>query len=145
MKAISKTAPILFLACILAISVVRVVPVFAADGPAIYLANSIYAGRPVTVSGVGFTPSATITFKIGDQVIQTVVADSSGAFIILLPTGTAGAGIWTITATDGKSTAQAQLTISDHADSGVGGAPTPGPCAGRNSIDTGCGASNPPT
>ncbi len=121
MRPISQTAPIIFLACILTISFVHAVPVFAAasdqSGPAIYLAQIIFTGRPVIVSGVGFTSSATITFKIGDLAIQTdrspLVADSSGAFTVLLLTRTVGQGIWTITATDGKTTAQATLTITD--------------------------------
>ncbi len=70
------------------------------------------------VSGVGFTPSATITFMCGNEMIQTVpgplVADSSGGFTALLMTGKLGEGSCTITATDGANTAQATITVNDH-------------------------------
>ena len=119
MRKAAKVAPLFFLACVMAISLA---PAFASasgsTAPAIYFAESIFLGRPVTVSGVGFSPGATITFKCGDQVIQTVpsplVADSSGAFTVLLMTGTLGAGICTLTATDGTNTAQVTLTVNEH-------------------------------
>ncbi len=112
----------MLLAFVFAISFVHAIPVFAAtsdqSGPAIYLAEIIFTGRPVIVSGVGFTPSATIIFKIGGLVIETdpspLVADSSGAFTALLMTGKVDVSFWTVTATDGKNTAQATLTITYH-------------------------------
>ena len=119
MKAISRTLPTLFLACVIAFSLV---PVFASasvpSGPAIYFAESIFAGGQVIVTGVGFSPSSTITFSCGGDIIQTVpspiVADSSGGFTVLLMTGKLGDGSCTITATDGANTAQAPLTVNEH-------------------------------
>ena len=121
MKAISRTAPILFLLCMMAISVV---PAFASasdpSAPAIYFsAESIFGGTPVTTAfGFGFTPSSTITFTCSGVAIQTVpsplVADSSGGFTALLMTGKLGGGSCTVTATDGTNTAQSTLTMKDH-------------------------------
>ncbi len=143
MKAISKTVPVFFLVCIIAISGI---PAFASasdpSGPAIYFDTSIGLGSQVVVSGVGFSPSAVITLMWGDQVLQTVpnplVTDSSGAFTGLVLTGKLGQeGINALTATDGKMTAQSPLAINphDHHDR------NPVPCAGgHNSADQfGCG------
>jgi hypothetical protein len=142
-KAISKTAPILFLVCMMAISLV---PAFASASdpstPAIYFAASIYAGTPATAaSGVGFTPSATITFTCGGEAIQTdpspIVADASGGFTALLMTGKLGGGSCTVTATDGANTAQATLTVNDRDHERK---PPPSPCetGGSNSADFRC-------
>jgi hypothetical protein len=147
MKTILKTATILFLASMMAISFVptaRAIPAFrtASDpsDPAIYLsAESIYVGRTVTVSGVGFTASATIKLTWCNESIQTIpdplVADSSGAFTALLLTNKLPEGRCTITAADGKTTAQEPLNINyhDHDQN------PPGVCFDtRNSADGSC-------
>jgi hypothetical protein len=110
----SETATILFLFCLVGISVAPVVRA----APAIYFDASIYEGGKLMVTGVGFTPGATITFNIGGEAIQTVpnplVADSSGGFTGLLLTGKLGENIYTITATDGKTITQATLTVNEH-------------------------------
>ena len=139
MKPVWKTVPVLFMVGIIAMSLV---PAFASasdpSGPAIYFADSIFAGGQVFASGVGFTPSATVTFKCGDEGIQTVpnplVADSSGGFTVLLLTGKLGDGSCTITATDGANTAQATITVNEHVHD-----PRPQPCSVKgNSADTAC-------
>ena len=148
MKTISRTAAVLFLACMIAVSFA---PVFAdasdpsdPPAPAIYSAESIVVGRPVTVTGTGFTPSATLTFTstCGNMSLQTVpnpvVADSSGAFTVLLMTNNLGQGSCTVTATDGQTTAQTTVTIYaiDHQD--------PNPCfSANNALFACCATSNP--
>ena len=142
MKTISKTAAILFLVSMIAISFA---PVFAdasdpsdPPSPTIYSAESIVVGRPVTVTGTGFTPSATIIFTstCGNMSLQTVpnpvVADSSGAFTALLMTNNLGQGSCTVTATDGQTTAQETVTIYaiDHQD--------PNPCFSANNALSAC-------
>lgn len=124
MKTISKTATILFLATIIAISLA---PAYASasdpsdpPAPAIYFDESIGWGRPVTVTGVGFTPSAPITFTCDNMSLQTVpnpvVADSSGGFTALLMTNVLGQGSCAVTATDGKTSAQQTVMVfgNDH-------------------------------
>jgi len=119
MRAISKAVPVFFLVCMIAVSGI---PVFvsASDptGPAIYFDLSIKVGDQLAVSGVGFSPSATIMFMCGDQWVQTVpdplVADSSGAFTALVLTGKLPEGICALTATDGKTFAQSPLAINPH-------------------------------
>jgi len=120
-----------------------------ASGPAIYFDKSIGLGSQLVVSGVGFSPSATLTFMWGDQVVQTfpnpLVTDSSGAFTGILLMGKLNQeGINALTVTDGKMTVQSPLAINPHDHNG-----DPRPCAigGSNSADQfacGCfsGASN---
>ena len=120
MKAVSRTATILFLAFMMAISLV---PAFASasdpSAPAIYFAESIFAGRPVIVTGVGFTPSATITFTCGNQHAASSSESGCRRFFrrIHCPTHDQqfeADGSCAITATDGKTTAQTTLTVNEH-------------------------------
>ena len=142
MRTFSKTVPVFFLVCMIAVSGI---PAFvnASDpsAPAIYYDLSIYVGDQLAVSGVGFSPSATIMFMCGDQWVQTVpnplVADSSGAFTGLLVTSKLNEGICTLTATDGKTFAQSPLAINPHEHN-----TDPRQCdgSGHNSVDVaGCG------
>ncbi len=151
MKTISKSATVLFLATMIAISLA---PAFASasdpsdpPAPAIYFDHSILVGRPVTVTGVGFTPSATITFTCGNQLLQTVpnpaVADSSGGFTVLLMTNNLGDGSCAITATDGKTTAQEMLTIYVNDHDKEQPPPSPPACDTRNTLSNCCEESNP--
>jgi len=68
-------------------------------------------GSDLIITGAGFAAGGTVTIEFGDEVLDTVVADTSGFFFTVVKVPSAKAGEHTISISDGTNTDELTFTV----------------------------------
>jgi hypothetical protein len=69
-------------------------------------------GSPITVSGSGFIPSASVTVKFGNSIFATTIATSGGSFFVTFNTPlNVAPGSHVVSASDGVNVATSTVTV----------------------------------
>lgn len=103
-------------------------PTLTTDSP------SAPAGSTVDLIGAGWPAGATVTLSYSGGTIGTVVAGADGAFSFPWNTAGVAAGTYVVTATDGTSTVNTEITLTAAADVVTPATVTPAQTAGTGTL-----------